>query len=60
MYLNDEQGLMELFDNNGMSYHRTELYASDGTNQLCGSALWLDVGHIEFNEIGMITNIVNY
>ena len=58
MYLNDEQGLMELFDNNGISYHKTDLYDSD--NQLCGSALWLDVGHIEFDEIGMIVNIVNY
>lgn len=60
MYLNDEQGLMELFDNNGISYHKTDFTHLTERDQLCGSALWLDVGHIEFDEIGMIVNIVNY
>ena len=58
MYLNDEQGLMDLFRINGIDFRQTKLY--NEINEECGSAIWLDVGHIEFDEIGMITNIVNY
>ena len=43
---------------NDLDYHSTELY--DEKNELCGWALWLPVGHAEFDLDGKLTNVIAY
>ena len=50
--------LQTLFAKHNIFYHVTELY--NDTNNLCGYAIWLDQGHIEFDLNGALTNIVKY
>ena len=45
--MTDYEVMIDLLDKNGMF-------------QLAGTAIWLTVGHVEFDENGKITNIVNY
>jgi hypothetical protein len=58
--MNDYERLIDLLDRSGMYHHETELYKSDGSNELAGTAIWLTVGHFEFDENGKLTNTVNY
>ena len=58
--MTDYEVMIDLLDKNGVFHHETELYKSDGSNELAGTAIWLTVGHVEFDENGKITNIVNY
>ena len=53
----DYDCIKELFDKNNISYRDTFAYDENGIAYPC---LWLDTGHIEFNEFGMIYNIVAY
>ena len=54
----DISAFKELCIKNNMNYHSTEIY--DETNEICGWALWLDVGHVEFDLDGKLTNVVTY
>ena len=56
--MNDLEYLIILFNNNGIDYHITEIYSDN--NERCGQAIWLKVGHIEFSNNGMLSNIVTY
>ncbi len=58
--MTDYEVLIDLLDKNKIFHHETELYKSDGSNKLAGTAIWFSVGHVEFDTDGMITNIVNY
>lgn len=51
---------IDLLDKYEIGYHTTELYSSTN-NSWCGYAIWLNKGgHIEFNILGTLKNIVNY
>lgn len=50
--------VMELLKKNNIDFRKSLLY--DEYNEICGSALWLEVGHIEFDVTGKIKNVVNY
>ena len=50
-------GLLEQYN---IHYNKIILYKSDGSNEVAGTAIWLNVGHIEFDTNGKLTNIVNY
>ena len=56
--MNDLEYLIILFNKNGIDYHITEVY--NDSNERSGQAMWLKVGHIEFDNDGMLTNIVTY
>ncbi len=56
--MNDLEYLIILFNKNKVDYRITEMY--DDSNERCGQAMWLNVGHIEFNNEGMLINIVTY
>ena len=57
--MTDLQAMQELFDKNGINFHKTVLY--NGHNQICGESIWLEkIGHIEFNKEGKLKNIVRY
>ena len=58
--MTDYETLINLLNKNKMFHLETEFYKSDGSNELAGTAIWLTVGHIKFNENGKITNIVIY
>lgn len=58
--MTDYEVFIDLLDKNEIFHHETELYKSDGSNELAGTACWLRVGHVEFDTDGRITNIVNY
>ena len=49
----------ELCIKNDMDYNSTLLYSTE-TNNVCGIALWLKVGHVEFDLHGKLTNVVTY
>lgn len=55
--MTDIKATMELLEKNGIDYRLTPLYDE---KDRCGSAIWLDVGHIEFDLLGTIKNIVTY
>lgn len=58
--MTDMNKTMELLDKYEIGYHTTELYSSTN-NAWCGYAIWLNKGgHIEFNILGALKNIVNY
>lgn len=56
--MKDVQVTMDLLKKNGIDFRKTVLYNED--NERCGTTLWLNVGHIEFDLFGKIKNIVNY
>lgn len=56
--MTDIHAFKQLCIKNDMNYHSTELFNED--NNLCGWAVWLDVGHVEFDLNGILTNIVTY
>ena len=55
--IDDYNCIKELFDKNNISYRDISAFDENGIAYPC---LWLDTGHIEFNEFGMIYNIVTY
>ena len=55
--IDDYSAIKELLDKNNISYRDIDSYDENNKAYPC---IWLDIGHIEFNEYGMITNIVTY
>lgn len=55
--IDDYSAIKELLDKNNISYRDIDSYDENNKAYPC---IWLDTGHIEFNEYGMITNIVTY
>ena len=53
----DYRTLMWLFDINKIPYRVSKIY--DENNQAF-LAIWLDTGHFEFDENGMLSSIVDY
>lgn len=49
---------MNMLDRNAMPYCITQLWGDN--NELVGYAIWLDVGHFEFDLDGNLFNIVDY
>ena len=49
---------INLLEKNDIFYHCTALY--DDNNNVHGYAVWLNIGHVEFDLKGTLTNIVNY
>ena len=41
--MTDYEVMIDLLDKNGMFHHETELYKSDSSNELAGTAIWLTV-----------------
>lgn len=54
--MNDLEKVIELLEKNNINYRQTPIYGEDNSE---GVAIWLDVGHIEFED-NMIHNIVTY
>lgn len=54
---NDYDALIDLLNRNNISYHKTPIYDKNNHPYPC---IWLDVGHIEFDDYAMITNIVTF
>jgi hypothetical protein len=49
---------MNMLDKNVILYCVTQLWGDN--NELVGYAIWLDVGHFEFDLDGNLFNIVDY
>ena len=52
------QAICELFYKNEINFRKTVLYNED--NRICGEAIWLEIGHIEFDKNGNLKNVVVY
>ena len=56
--MTDLQATLELLNRNETNFHTTVLYNEN--NQICGTAVWLNVGHFEFDKYENLKNIVVY
>ena len=55
--MTDFDKFLELCERNNMEYRVIPAYDEKNKSHPC---VWLDVGHVEFDDNGKITNIVNY
>lgn len=56
--MTDLQATLELLNKHGIGFRTTVLYNEN--NQICGTAVWLDVGHIEFDKDEKLKSLVRY
>ena len=49
--------ISRLLDINKITYRVTKIYDENGNQYV---AIWLNTGHFEFDENGMLSNIVDY
>ena len=56
--MTDLQAIQELLEKNGINFHKTVLY--NDHNQICGTVVWLNVGHFEFDKHENLKNFVVY
>ena len=56
--MTDLQATLEILNKNEINFRKTVLY--NDHNQICGTAVWLNVGHIEFDKSEHLKNIIVY
>ena len=56
--MTDLQVTLELLDKNEINFRKTVLYNEN--NQICGTVVWLNVGHFEFDKYENLKNVVVY
>lgn len=56
--MTDLRAMWEVLYKNGINFHTTVLYNEN--NQICGTAVWLNVGHFEFDKYENLKNVVVY
>ena len=50
--------IINMFDKNAIPYRITQLWGDN--NGFVGYAIWLDMGHFEFDPNGNLFNVVDY
>ena len=58
--MKDIEKSMMLLNQNKINYRVTEIYGTEKPYNECDHAIWLNVGHLEFDKNGMLTNVVTY
>ena len=56
--MTDLQVALELLNRNETNFYTTVLYNEN--NQICGTVVWLNVGHFEFDKHENLKNVVVY